>query len=244
MVSRSMRTLVVTGCAVICALLVAGGGTPSEASDSDLERLYVLETELGELEAEIQRLEDAKAIKRLQRAYGYYLEQKLGSELRELFSDDATVELGGLGVYVGKNRIGEFYDWFMGGSLQEGQLFTHLLMQGVVHVDPDGNHARGRWRALIMRGQHGQTAEWAEGPYENEYVKQGGVWKLSKVHWYQTLAAPYAQGWHQGPMALAGPSEDFPPDMPPSEVYDSYPGSYLPPYHYDNPVSGRPAEEP
>ena len=53
-------------------------------------------------------------------------------------------------------------------------------MQGVVHVSPDGRSARGRWRTLIMGGMHGQDGTWTEGPFENEYVKENGVWKFQQ----------------------------------------------------------------
>lgn len=220
------------------ALFILEGSSAQEGND-DLARLVALETELARLEDEIRLLEDTKAIKRLQRAYGYYADKKLAGEIRELFAADATAEIGGLGVYVGRDRIGDFYEWVMGGPLADGQLFNHMILQGVVNVAPDGMTAKGRWRALIMLGQHGESAQWSEGPYENEYVKEDGVWKFSKVHWYQTLTAPYDPGWHKAPIPMQGPSEEFPPDRPPTEVYESYPGAYLPLYHYDNPVSGR-----
>lgn len=239
MSSKLWRLSALTGIAVIVSLPFVGGRAQDDGDD--LARLAALETELTQLERDIQLLEDTKAIKRLQRAYGYYADKKLANDIRELFADDATVEIGGLGVYVGKDRIGDFYRWIMGGPLEDGQLFNHMILQGVVNVNPDGVTAKGRWRALIMLGEHGESAEWSEGPYENEYVKEDGVWRFSKVHWYQTLAAPYDPGWHKAPIPMAGPSEDFPPDRPPTAIYESYPGAYLPPYHYDNPVSGRPA---
>jgi hypothetical protein len=40
-------------------------------------------------------------------------------------------------------------------------------------------------------------------------------------------------------MPLAEPSAEFPPDRPPTEDYQSFPGAYLTPFHYDNPVTGR-----
>ncbi len=113
-------------------------------------------------------------------------------------------------------------------------------MQGVVHVSPDGRSARGRWRTLIMGGTYGQDGTWTEGPFENEYVKENGVWKLSKVHWYMTVKGSYDQGWHKQHFAAAGPLTDLPPDQPPSEKYESWPAFYLPPYHYEHPVTGKP----
>lgn len=221
---------------LLAFLLIAGLATAQQA---DLDRLATLEAELDALESEIQSLEDSKAVKRLQRAYGYYVDKKLADEVAALFAADATVEIGGLGVYVGRDRIAEFYDWVMDGPLEDGELFNHMILQGVVHVDADGRTAQGRWRALIQTGTDGEAAVWTEGPYENEYVKENGVWRFSKVHWYQTLSADYAPGWHLDAMPLAEPSAEFPPDRPPTEDYRSFPGVYLTPFHYDNPVTGR-----
>jgi hypothetical protein len=228
--------------ALLCALLLLANPTRAQESADNLARLSALETELATLEQQMQLLEDTKAIKRLQRAYGYYVDKKLSREIGALFANDpaTSAELGGSGVYVGKGRVAEFYDRIIGGEgLSEGDLFNHMILQGIVHVADDGLTAKGRWRALIQIGTHGETAVWAEGPYENEYVKEDGVWKFSKVHWYQTFSAPYDPGWHKAPQPMEPPMTDFPSDRPPSVSYQSYPSVFQPPYHYANPVSGR-----
>jgi|SRR5688572_4109469 len=238
---RLTQTLGAGSVAALCALLLASAGGTQEAGEA-AARLAALEAELATLERDVGLLEDTKAIKRLQRAYGYYVDKKLSREIGALFADapDTTAELGGSGVYVGRARVAEFYDRIIGGEgLKRGELYNHMILQGVVHVAPDGRTAKGRWRALIQIGQHGASAVWAEGPYENEYVKENGVWKFSKVHWYMTFAAPYSPGWHKAPQPMEPPLADFPPDRPPTAVYAAYPGVHQPPYHYANPVSGR-----
>jgi hypothetical protein len=225
-------------------IVVAGGDSAAQVRGSDVERLDALENELASLEHEIALLEDVKAVKRLQRAYGYYLDKGRSSEIAALFANDATLELGGSGVYVGKDHIAKYLEHLLGNGPKPGELANHLILQGVVHVDPSGTSAKGRWRGFMQLGKYGESATWAEGPYENEYVKQDGVWKFSKVHWYATVIAPYSPGWHKAPQPMSGPSKDLPPDRPPTEVYQSYPSAYLPPYHYNNPVTGRPTQVP
>jgi len=55
---------------------------------------------LEELQARIQRLEDIKAIEKLQRIYGYYRDYSDWQKVVGLFSDSAeSVEVADLGVY-------------------------------------------------------------------------------------------------------------------------------------------------
>ena len=69
---------------------------------------------------------------------------------------------------------------------------------------------------------------------ENEYVKQNGVWKISKLHWYQTFMVPYEGGWAKNEDGTQGvfASKTLPPDRPPSEKYGVWPDVYVPPFHY------------
>jgi hypothetical protein len=62
-------------------------------------------------------------------------------------------------------------------------------------LSADGQNARARWRALIQDGQFQQAANWGSGVYENEYVKQNGVWKISRMHLFIRFYAPYEGGW-------------------------------------------------
>lgn len=209
-----------------------------------------LGAELDGLQRRASRLEDIEAIKRLQRAYGYYVDQALWDQAADLFVDDATIEIGLDGVYVGKDRIRQYLYALGGGrkGLGEGRLNEHLQLMPVIDVAPDGKTAKARWRALIMVGRLGHDAEWGEGPYENEYVKVDGVWKIGKLHWYQSMLVPYAGGWQNNKDVNGGKwaSDELPPDRPPSVAYKTWPNTYLPPFHFDNPVAdaGRDGPQP
>lgn len=226
-----------TRCLMLSLLLISSKpGTDAQTIDAQ-SRIAALEAELSLLESQIASLEDVKAIRRLQRAYGYYWDKALTSDVVNLFSDDATVEIAQMGVFVGKQRIGELYQALLGDGLSQGQLNNQMILQGVVHVDPSGMTANGRWRAIMQLGQHGELAEWAEGPYENEYTKVNGVWQISKLHWYMTVHSPYNPGWHIEHFPITGPLENLPPDRPPTKAYKTYPSAYLPAFHYSNPTT-------
>jgi hypothetical protein len=204
-------------------------------------RLSILQAKLASLQKQVELLEDAKAIERVQQAYGYYVSEGLGSEAAALFSDSpaASIEYGQQGVYLGKARIRAFLT-HGGEGLKDGEIRETPIMQGVVHVAPDGKTAKGRFRTLIMSGMHGQDGQWSEGPFENEFVKEGGVWKLSKLHWYTTVIGSYDEGWHKKAYPAPAPFADLPPDLPPTDKYAAFPAFFLPPYHYLHPVTQKP----
>lgn len=237
---------------VACDAAQEAGQAPAEVSSQargDMATdagLMSLAERLGALQHRKTLVEDAAAIKRLQRAYGYYLDEALWDEIVDLFAEDGTIEIGLDGVYVGKERVRDFLYALGGGrsGLRDGQINEHMQLMPVVTVAPDGMTARGRWRALIMAGELGGDAVWGEGPYENEYVKEDGVWKLGKLHWFQSIVVPYEGGWQVNDDVNGGKwvSDRLPPDRPSTIEYDTWPSTYLPPFHFPNPVAG--AESP
>jgi len=197
---------------------------------------------IAALQARLERVEDRAAIENLTRAYGYYIDKKVWGEVAPLFSSNAEVEISGRGVYRGAKSIDTFFHKVLGRSkdgLADGELSNHMVLQGVVNVAPDGKTATGRWRAFIQIGMWQQMGLWAEGTYDIGYVKENGVWKFSLMRWYGTYFAPYDKGWAKASFGNNGPSRDVPPDAPPSVEYDAYPGHYVPPFPYPNPVTGR-----
>jgi len=195
------------------------------------------------LEARAQRVKDGNDIKRLQRIFGYYFDRGLWDEIKDLFSDNATLEYARDGVYKGKDKIGKYF-YALGGNksgLREGRLNEHFQLMPVITLSDDGLTAKGRWRDLSLQGQYGKTAFWGEGPY----VKEDGVWKISKLCWYQTVLVPYEGGWAKNEDANQGiyVSGALKPDIPYNKDFGYWPETFLPPFHFKNPVAGYKVEE-
>jgi hypothetical protein len=209
---------------------------------SPAERLAAARARLTVLEQRSSRVDDLNTIENLQRTFGYYFDKMLWEQVLDLFADDATLEIGSSGVYVGKASIRRYLYGISGGveGPIEGVLFEHMQLQPIVTVADDGMSAKGRWRALIMTGVSGSGSggNWGEGPYENEYVKDDGIWKIAKLHWYGTFYVPYEGGWLDADPAdfdaySAGGGTT--PDEPPSVDYAPYPATFTPPFSFDNP---------
>jgi hypothetical protein len=226
-----------TFAACLVALLASGCGGPSA---EETAQLNALAARVAALEQRKERIEDVNAIERLQAAYGYYVDRGLWDEVTSLFADDGTIEIALDGVYVGKARIRE-YLYALGGGRQglvDGELNEHLQVMPVITLSADGSTAKARWRAIVLTGELGGDAFWGEGPYENEYVKDDGVWKIKTLHWYQALYVPYEGGWQTKPDPTGGKhvSSTLPPDRPPSVEYKTWPDTHVPPFSFPNPV--------
>jgi hypothetical protein len=215
-------------------------GCSGEPSAEEAAALRALEARVAGLEQRKERIEDVNAIERLQAAYGYYVDRALWDDVANLFADDGTIEIGLDGVYVGKARVRAYLQALGGGrqGLVDGELSEHLQVMPVITIAPDGLTAKARWRAITLTGELGGEAFWGEGPYENEYVKDDGVWKIKTLHWYQALYVPYEGGWQTNPDPTAAKfvSATLPPDRPPTVEYKTWPDTYVPPFSFPNPV--------
>jgi acetyl esterase/lipase len=230
---------------VIAILLVwclsAACAEAKEAASADLR------SRVSHLAAQVQAAEDIRAVKRLQRSYGFYLDKGMWEDLATLFTDDAVANYPA-GIYVGKESIRRHLYMNVGAvkvgelGLGDGRLYNHMSLQPVVHLDPGGKTAKGRWRVLAMIGSFGGGAVWAEGVYEMTYRKEGGVWKIRTLDYYSGFGAPYQTGWvaPESPRAGGGGAGGrrplaYPPDRERKMECEGFPAACIAPFHYTNP---------
>jgi hypothetical protein len=235
--------------------------------------LEQLEARLKTLENKLGNLEDIEKIKKVQRAYGYYLERIMYNEVTDLWCDgpDAEMQWLGVGVFKGKETIRKVW-----ATVREWPAeATHMAIQlsPFITVDPDGKTAHGRWYCLgESAARRSQTTDdiraedaTKRGPapkgeivtpvimlglYENDYVKQDGIWRIKilryGVFFYSNLAEqiltpeieaekerlkqehlsvyPFSERWSRSPR-------------------QDWPATYIRPFHFKHPVTGKATNE-
>ena len=222
------------GLAAAAAVCVAG----CSRNDPGIgQELSALQSQVADLQRRAGRADDYIAIANLQSIYGYYVDKSRWEDAAALFSADATLEIAGRGLFRGQPRIRQYLTEL--GPLEYGRLFNHMQLQPVIHVAEDGQSAKARWRSLMQVGHLGKEARWGEATYENEYVKDGGAWKISKLHSFITFYVEYDRGWNKGAVPLPKHLEGLEPDSDTTVKYGAFPEVFVPPYHYPNPVTGK-----
>ncbi len=230
--ARNEKSWVIPTLALAAALVAAGGASA---------QMRGLQEEVEALGARVEALEDVAAIERVQRAYGYYVDKNQYYDMTDLFTQDSVYEIGGRGMFVGKPRVFE-YSSGLGPSMEprQGIIFNHQQLQPIVTLAPDGERAAARVQAWVVA-----VAQWGDVTYENDYVKEGGVWKIGRIFAPFNMYTDYTDGWGVSARAANRPdSFGSPPDYPPSVVTLNYPNFYVAPFHFANPVTGRMAPPP
>jgi len=201
------------------------------------QQVASLQGEVAPLRTQAQAANDYVAIANLQASYGYYVDKSRWDDAAALFTDDATLEIAGRGLFVGRENIRTYFEAL--GPMEYGRMYNHMQLQPVIHVAADGQSAKARWRSFMMVGKLGAEARWGEATYENEYRKDAGTWKLSKLHSYIGFYVDYDTGWNKGAVELPGTKENTTPDGAPTVQYGAFPEPFIPPYHYTNPITGQ-----
>lgn len=223
-----------------------------------LEKLVQKQGEyIANLESKLARLDDIEAIKRLQKAYGYYVEHWMYEEIIDCFSDGPGVYLNWIeGVWKGKEGVRRYFT-NGGKSTPTPTGFSHQLMptSGLITVALDGKSAKGRWYGFgaIFNSNHGKVekGEFTSGIYEVCYVKENSVWKIRSYDWI----IPYVvriDGMCEGPeirsrriIKEAKEKTNFVPD--PDILLDNkdlrYVSGYIFPFHFKHPVTGKKTSE-
>ena len=223
-------SVMITGLCIVLAPLPAPAQSTPEAR-------------LATYRERVARLEDQDAIENLQATFGFFFDKGLWEDAADLFARNGSFEYGQSGVYIGQERIRRAMLLLGPEGLGQGYLNNHMQLQAVITVAADGRTATGRWQGMVMLSEPGANGVWGVGIYENTYVQEGGVWKIDNLHFYPTAFTDYDRGWSCSLLPMKGQSALFPPDEPPTAVYRTMPGNYIPPFSYNHPVTGEPLKD-
>ena len=229
------------------------------AANNDASRIETLEKQLKEMSNRLGVVEDIQAIRKVQHAYGYYMDKCLYEQVVDLFADDGEVVFGN-GVFKGKAGVRRLYlemfrKNFTGGKEGPvtGFLLDHPQLQDIVDVSPDRSVAHGRFRVLMQAGSHesrkdappGLPQQWWEGGiYENTYRRDNGIWKIQRLNYHVAFQGHFEDGWRHWQAGSELTVKTFPenpsgPDEMLANGLKSWPETPVVPYHYANPVTGK-----
>ena len=214
------------------------------AKAENLEALVKkLSAKVAELEAKVTRVDDMEEIQKLQRMYGYYLDNGMMQEVVDLFSDNCeSCEIANRGVFLGKEGVKRFFLYAQGQKAPEWHMGRHMQLQGVVNIDPNGKGAKGRWHVFFMSVSNfgwkdmPPKACWGYGVNEIVYVKENGKWLFHKFHFNRYIYTPIDEGWLKNNDARM--SDPVKPDLPPT-MHHPYPEHFVVPFHYKHPITGK-----
>ena len=132
---------------------------------------------IDRLETGVRAAEAVRAVKRLQNSYSHYLDSGLWADLGDLFTENATGQFGADAV-IGRANLQKHLMADAGRTepgLADGQLNTHLILQPIVTLGPDGRTAKGTWHEVALLGSFGASASARRHLRERVRARERGV---------------------------------------------------------------------
>lgn len=156
------------------------------------------QSSLAELARDVDRAESVRAVKHLQRTYAQYAQFGLWQEMGELFAREAQYVFNDE-VISGQEAITAHLVQVEGHGregLAAGEVHTQIIDHPVVNLSVDGEKAQGRWYGFFLHSDALGNASIMGGVFENDYVREDGLWKIAVHHFYPQYEGPYETGWH------------------------------------------------
>lgn len=162
------------------------------------------------------------ALENISSAFGDYLTDHQAVPVADLFHDRGMREGPFSGFFVGKEKIRdeELVDWGREPAIRD-VIRTHLRLQPVIQVSPDGRSAKLRSWLLLWPSAYGRSLGFYDGMYQDEAVFEDGRWKFWSVViddiYFQ--ARTYKDGWSRA----KDPAQSAFPDHVPTTIVNIYP---------------------
>lgn len=156
------------------------------------------------IEKRLQLIEDREAIRHLKHHfYCHCVDRAVAGEAGAMeqligrFTDDIVADFTGLPLAEGKAAVSSFYAQGVPAFLSYSQ---HRVTNDVIEID--GDTATGRWYIdcpVVFREGNptGNTGPgFIGGRYEEEYRRENGVWKYSRIVALLDMQTEFSSNWN------------------------------------------------
>lgn len=146
---------------------------------------------LQRIEARLQALEDAEAIRNLKARYAALCDDNYNADgIAAMFAEDATWDSPGLGRFAGRAAIRQFFQ-------TAGGIFSfaiHYSLNGQIHVD--GDTAQAQWYLFMpCTVAAGNRAMWRASIDHERYRRVDGTWLFAEKRSQPLMNVPFKEGW-------------------------------------------------
>lgn len=150
---------------------------------------------IEQLAARLQVLEDIEAIKKVKAEYCAHCDNGYNPQgIGALFAEDGVWD-GGVdvfGKYEGRPAIEKFFT----GATKVIPFAVHNVMNPI--IDVNGDDATGQWylfQPCTMTGDQGDQAVWGAAKYSDDYKRVNGTWKIQTLRVKFEFWTPFDKGW-------------------------------------------------
>lgn len=167
-------------------LLLAGSAATSATAPRPIDTLA----------RNVERLESLRAVKDVQRNYAQLSQYGQWQAMAALFAANGTLQWGEEKI-IGRAAIAAWLKARAGAmdGVTPGSLHTDLIDEPLANLSVDGNTAKVRWMGMRFLGDGKGRARVEGGLYENDYVREGGQWRIATLRFYPQYEGDYADGW-------------------------------------------------
>ena len=157
-----------------------------------------LETRVQQLEATVRTLQDREAIRELRYRYHEYVNESKGNDIPGLFIDDGELDFGHLGKAKGKEQLQKFFRALDASETAPDRPRITWVKQFIhnhtIHLRGDTGDG---FAYLEAKPIYNGEAFLVAARYDDQYVRQNGEWKFSKMSLVPYFMVPLKEGWAQ-----------------------------------------------
>jgi 3-phenylpropionate/cinnamic acid dioxygenase small subunit len=143
-------------------------------------------TEIDELGARLQRLEDLEEIRRLFESYGYYLDHGLWAQYASLFAENGQMRLGPVRAdgreaieAAAREQLGAQFD-----PRPDHVRLVHIISNPRIELDGDRATAEVMW-TVVSHAADGTVVVSGQGHHLDDLVREDGHWRIQKRRGFQ-----------------------------------------------------------